>query len=226
MKRQGARDLDYRDIPVIINNRNRLSMLQQLIDWLERAEMRSIFIIDNASTYPPLLAYYGGSRHPVLRLRENVGYLALWETAVWQEFSDDYYVYSDSDVLPDEACPYDLVKRLLELLEELPEIEKVGPGLRIDDLTKENPLKHKIQAAEARFWRKLLRPGVYDAQIDTTFALYRPYARGGYWARAARTAAPYVARHLPWYIDPSSRDPEEEFYREHTQASTHWTARS
>lgn len=218
--------LDYRDIPVIINNRNRLTMLRRLIDWLERAEMRSIFIIDNASSYPPLLEYYRGSRHPVLRLRENIGYLALWETAVWQEFSDNYYVYSDPDVVPDDACPYDLVKRLFELLDKLPEVEKAGPGLRIDDIPDENPLKGKIQAAEARFWTTLLRPGVYDAQIDTTFALYRPFARGGHWTKAVRTGAPYVARHLPWYLDPGTYDAEEDYYRQHSQASTHWTARS
>jgi hypothetical protein len=216
----------FQDIPVIINNCNRLTTLRTLIDWLEGAGMRRIFILDNASSYPPLLEYYRVVKHPVVYLQENVGYLALWETAVWHEFADSYYVYSDSDVVPDQACPTDLVGRLLEILHKYPEIEKAGPGLRIDDIPDSNRLKPEIQAVEARSWTKPVGPGIFDAHIDTTLALYRPFARGGYWAKAFRTGPPYVARHLPWYADSSIADTEEDYYRQHSRGSTYWTIRS
>lgn len=216
----------YKHIPVIINNCNRLTTLVALVEWLERAGMERIFILDNASTYPPLLEYYRSTKYPIAYLRENVGYLALWETGVWHEFADTYYVYSDSDVVPDQDCPVDLVGRLFEILLHHPEIEKAGPGLRIDNIPDANRLKHKIQAEEARFWARSVAPGIFDAQIDTTFALYRPFARGGHWAKAYRTGPPYVAQHWPWYTDSNSIDAEEQYYRQHTIGSTYWTVRS
>lgn len=219
-------EVRFQDIPIIINNRNRLTTLVALIEWLERAGMQRIFVLDNASTYVPLLEYYRVSKHPVVHLRDNVGFLALWETAVWHEFADGYYVYTDADIVPDQDCPPDLVGRLLEVLDQYPDLEKAGPGLRIDDIPDANHLKKEIQAAEARFWSTPAGPGVFDAEIDTTFALYRPFARGGYWAKAFRTGPPYVARHLPWYIDSSAVDAEEQYYRQHSRHSTYWTVRS
>lgn len=216
----------YHQIPVVINNRNRLAPLVALVQWLERAGMNRIFILDNASTYPPLLDFYRLCRHSVIHLPENVGFLALWETAVWHEFSDDYYVYTDADVVPEDACPTDLVRHLFEVLKQYPGIEKVGPALRIDDIPDTNRLKAEIQAAEGLYWRKPVAPGVFDAKIDTTFALYRPYARGGHWIKAFRTGDPYVAKHTPWYIDSNHLEPEEIYYREHSQTQTYWTVRA
>ena len=50
--------VDYKEIPIIINNFNRLDTLQKLIASLEIRGYRNIYIIDNLSTYPPLLDYY------------------------------------------------------------------------------------------------------------------------------------------------------------------------
>ncbi|MBL0314851.1 MAG: hypothetical protein IPP69_03390 [Flavobacteriales bacterium] len=70
--------IDVRDIPVVINNRNRLTYPLMLIDWLEKAGMKKIIIIDNASTYPPLLEYYSALRTALFSLSENIGPLAIW----------------------------------------------------------------------------------------------------------------------------------------------------
>jgi hypothetical protein len=214
------------DVPVIINNRNRLSTLIPLVNWLEGAGVQRIVILDNASTYPPLLDHYTSSAHTVVHLSGNMGYLALWETPVWHEFSDQHYVYTDADVVPDETCPLDLIDRLLDVLQRFPQIEKAGPGLRIDDLPDSNKAKSEIMQRESVFWQRQVEPGLYDAPIDTTFALYRPGARGGYWSAAYRTGPPYIARHLSWYIDSEALDPEETFYRAHSNQDSYWTARS
>ena len=49
---------DFRKIPIIINNFNRLTYLKDLIFFLEKNGYVNIVVIDNASTYPPLLEYY------------------------------------------------------------------------------------------------------------------------------------------------------------------------
>ena len=50
--------LDVKNIPIIINNRNRLTYMKMLISSLEKRGYNNIYIIDNDSTYPPLLDYY------------------------------------------------------------------------------------------------------------------------------------------------------------------------
>ncbi|MGZ4257846.1 MAG: class I SAM-dependent methyltransferase, partial [Gaiellaceae bacterium] len=72
--------------------------------------------------------------------------------------------------------------------------------------------KQQVMIWESQFWERRLAPRVYDAQIDTTFALYRRPAPHGF-DRAVRTGFPYVARHTPWYLDDHSLPEDEAFYR-------------
>ena len=74
------------DIPIIINNRNRLTFLQELIESLEAKGYRNIFIIDNNSNYQPLLNYYESCPYKIFRLDKNIGYLALWKTNIYKHF--------------------------------------------------------------------------------------------------------------------------------------------
>lgn len=45
---------DGKEVPIIINNFNRLTTLRLLIEALNKRGYDNIYIIDNASTYPPL----------------------------------------------------------------------------------------------------------------------------------------------------------------------------
>jgi hypothetical protein len=44
--------------PIFVNCRDRLESLLALLDFLERAGQEQIYLLDNDSTYPPLLEYY------------------------------------------------------------------------------------------------------------------------------------------------------------------------
>ena len=54
------------DPPIVICSRDRVWCLRRLVDWLERAGHERIVIVDNASTYEPLLDYLDGSPHQVV----------------------------------------------------------------------------------------------------------------------------------------------------------------
>ena len=54
------------NIPIIVNNYNRLSMPLQLLAFLEKCGFKNIIILDNNSSYPPLLAYYQNSKYKVI----------------------------------------------------------------------------------------------------------------------------------------------------------------
>ena len=72
---------DAHDIPIIINNYNRLTMLKKLIDSLTSRGYTNIVILDNQSAYPPLLEWYAKCQFEVIRLPKNYGFKALWKYA-------------------------------------------------------------------------------------------------------------------------------------------------
>lgn len=210
------------EIPVIINNRNRLTMLKELICWLEKAGIKNIHIIDNKSDYPPLLVYYKQIPYTVYLLDRNVGCYSLWKTHIFQRFKYCYYVYTDSDVVPVNDCPSDLLIIMKKILTDLPEIDKVGLGLKIDDIPNEYQQKQKVVNWEKQYWEKPISPLIYDAPVDTTFALYKPGKQGGWWLKAVRTGKPYMARHLPWYLDSKNLPHEEQYYIANASIDSSW----
>lgn len=218
-------DPDYHGIPIIINNFNRLECLKKLVNALEGRGYLNIHILDNHSTYPPLLDWYAACPYEVIRLDRNIGYQAIWESGVYDRFKHSFYVYTDSDVVPDKDCPEDFMKQFMVVLRKYPRCLKVGFGLRIDDLPDCFAQKEAVIANEMRFWTEPLESGLYKAQIDTTFALYRPYCYGpaNIHHLMIRTGKPYVARHLPWYSDSANLSEEERNYIQTARQSTHWT---
>lgn len=218
---------DHRDVPVVINNFNRVIVLEQLVDWLRRAGMRRIYILDNASTYPPVLDYYRRIEGvTVVPLGKNIGFRALWRSRFFLSVAQHYYVYTDPDVLPVQECPLDVVLHLHQVLMRFADKQKAGLGLKIDDLPDCYTRKNDVVQWEQKYWQRELAPGVFDAPVDTTFALYRPWARGGWWIPSVRTGGPLLLRHMPWYADSNAPDDEERFYqRVIRRESSQWTTK-
>ena len=212
-----------KNIPVIINNYNRLDCLKRQIAWLESIGVNQIYIIDNDSSYSDLITYYRKIKYPVFRLDKNVGHLALWKTVIFQLFRNQYYVYTDSDILPVQDCPKNVLSYFFNLLQKYPEYDKVGFGLKIDDLDDTHYLKELVLEWEKKYWVNEIEPNVYIAPIDTTFALYRPKLKGGSELNALRTGANFIARHLTWYIKINSTTEEEMNYINSANDSSSWT---
>ena len=221
----GKKIADYKDIPIIINNFNRLTYLKSLINSLTSRGYHNIYILDNQSTYPPLLEYYQTCPYHVILLDKNLGYKALWISDVFKQFKDSYYVYTDSDMEISEECPDDFMQHFLNVLHQYPLSQKVGFGLRIDDLPDYFENKQKVIAHETRFWQHPVVTELYKAEIDTTFALYRPYCKGvaNRYSEVYRTGAPYLIRHLPWYVNSENMSEEEQYYVNNITQSTHWS---
>ncbi len=221
---------DYREIPIVINNYNRLTSTTLLIESLEKRGYHNIIIIDNNSTYPPLLEYYKRCPYRVIRLDRNIGSNALWNISLYREIRNDFFVYSDSDVVPVEECPDDFLLVFLSILKKHKLAQKVGFSLKIDDLPESNLMKQSIIAFEGHFFTDHRREGfLCRAPIATTFALYRPYGQRKHannHIEMYRTDFPYMARHLPWYQDTLNPDPEERYYLENLGHSTWWTTRA
>lgn len=212
--------------PIIINNRNRLTYLKQLIHSLTERGYHNIYILDNDSSYLPLLEYYKETPYHVIFLKKNVGYRALWETEVFKQFSHDYYVYTDSDLELVEECPADFLVVMHYLLNQkrYKGIGKVGLSLLIHDLPDHFKGKAGVLAWEAKFWEQGVEKLAFSAPVDTTFALYRPKAYGTARIPALRMNFPYSARHLPWYERTQDLTEEQQYYYKHAEGPTHWSS--
>ena len=86
--------------PIIINNRDRLTTTKKMVEDLFKLNKNSrIHIIDNASTYVPLLEWYEVIKDRVtIHKYHNVGHLALWSTGMIKSFADEWLCYTDSDI--------------------------------------------------------------------------------------------------------------------------------
>jgi hypothetical protein len=221
----GKRIDNPKDIPIIINNYNRLDYLKQLIGSLESRGYHNIRIIDNKSNYQPLLDYYDSCPYKVYRLDKNVGYLSIWQTDIYKEYIRSYYVYTDSDMRITDDCPDDFMAKFVGILKKYPMAQKAGFGLKIDDLPDTFKNKDKVLKHEARFWHFPVGDDVYAAEIDTTFALYRPFCKGkaARWQRTFRTGGKYQIHHLPWYVDSENMTEEEQYYVNTIAQSTYWS---
>ncbi len=205
LARGGARPVAAASVPVVIHNRDRLGHLRRQVGWLEACGFENILILDNGSTSRPLLEWYEKTRHEVIHLGEDLGRYALWKHPVFERVRRGYYIYTDSDVVACDACPPDFLDFFFETLARFAWSEKVGFALRIDDLPTHIAQVAVVRERESVHWTRPYSQHLYDASIDTSFALYRPFAMGGHWCRALRTAGPYQARCLTWYEDPEGQ---------------------
>ena len=211
---------EVRQFPVFINVRDRLAGLQRLVTWLQRVGQANIILLDNASTYPPLLQYLAQAEGQGLRVVHlpNLGYKAPWQSGVLQKLGiKTPYLYTDPDVVPAADCPLDLVQRCYDVLRRHPELDKVGPALRTRDIT--CAWREQIQRDEANWQRLPVEPGLIYAPIDTTLALYRGQQHYSL-AAAARLAPPCELLHLPWYYQKDEIPADERYYREHADHSS------
>jgi hypothetical protein len=142
----------------------------------------------------------------------NVGNKAIWEMRLLERLGiNGPYVWTDPDIVPIEECPSNVLEFYLEVLKAYSEKSKVGFGLRVDDIPNCYKFKKEVVAWEAQFWAKKIAPKLYDADVDTTFALYR--AGTSFDFSALRSGFPYLARHAPWYEDSEHPSSDQAYYR-------------
>ena len=216
-----------KSIPIIIINFNQLFYLKLVIDALLKRGYSNIIVIDNNSTYKPLIAYYNNRPLGIKihRLKTNHGHLSFWkEQELVEKYTKGYYVVTDPDIVPVEDCPEDFLETFRKLLDKAYDRTKVGFSLKIDDIPEHNPQVQVIKDWEAQFWTFKIHPKAYKAEIDTTFALYRPnykYKRKNF-TKAWRTDFPLQALHGGWYINPSKLTEEQRYYLKTANASASW----
>jgi hypothetical protein len=195
------------DIPIIINNRNRLTTTKKLADDLSKLGYTNIHILDNSSTYPPLLEYYSQCPYTVERLNSNLGQLAIYNSNYINKFHG-WVAYSDSDIELNPDSPRGFVEEMIKIAEKYNKV-KVGLALRIDDLP-DNYHTKRFKQWEHPHWTKEVEKDVYEAFVDTTFSIIKVGQPFQY--QAFRMAGNLTARHMPWYTQFDNLSDEEKYF--------------
>lgn len=209
-------------IPIIINSRDRVTMLKKMIEWLVQLKDSYIVILDNDSTYEPLLEYYKEIKDSIeiKYLKANLGSTALYKVKEQDNHKSDIFIYTDPDLFPIDECPLDVIEHLKKPLMEH-KFNKVGLGLEINDLPDHYDLKQKVINWEKQFWERPYDSNFFHAGIGATFALYHKSHVSGKEHNVhncLRSNYPYIVRHLPWYLDSNHLDEEQQYYIEHATA--------
>ena len=211
-----------KQIPIVILNRDRLDPTKKLVEALHKRGYFNITIIDNQSTYEPLLDWYKTSNLDVFHndipetLYDTGTLYRLAVEVKHPKFVDivkDYYIFTDSDTVPVEELPENFVEHMVEICAKH-NLHKVGLGLKIDDLPLDQSPAQKALAAEEQYWNgKIIDNGfeLYPAPIDTTFAVYSPNSPALWGRTCYRMGGDYMVRHMPWYYDIANL-PEDELY--------------
>jgi hypothetical protein len=216
-------------IPIYITNFNNLDRgFRQLVSWLQASNC-DITVIDNASTWPPLMDWYND--HLEVRFRdahENLGPYAFWELGLHKQ-QRERFIVTDPDLRPTELCPSALltIDRMEKVMDTF-QVGKVGVSLSLDNIPEYYKFGQQVRDWESQFWTRPTEDGLaYHADIDTTFCLYEPGSEcHPQNPHRLRLAPPYTFEHVPWYEDSSKPHPERDYYLAHIDRKwTDWSRR-
>lgn len=206
-------------IKAFIVNRNLLTTLKNTVDFLLKEPRVEVVIFDQLSTYPPLLEYYQSSPATIVYAKQNGGPNSVWGEDLKPHFNKEHFIIADSDCIYD-GIPNDWLDKMLAVLNDTAAF-KVGFSIEIEDLP-ETEITKQVLDWEKKYWMKRNGAG-WDANIDTTFALYRPRSPFSY--RAVRLDRPYCMKHVPWYITKDNITDEWLYYINNIQGFSTWGSR-
>jgi hypothetical protein len=193
------------EIAFVINCRDRLADLRKLLHWVMNINEYpvKIVLLDNNSTYKPLLSYYETlpSNIQVIKFEKNYGRRAIKRLLIRSKIP--FYIYTDCDIVPKETCPPNVISHLINLAKRYPHVHKVGLGIEYEDLPEHNELKTHIVLAQKKHHEKET-PGkeAYITEVKSKFALYRiQISEVMQFKNNLRTKKPFIARHQTWYLN-------------------------
>lgn len=187
-------------IPIIINNRNLLTWPSKMLDACKTFEdVGEIIIVDNDSTYEPLIEWYKTNPCEIIYSKNN-GQSCPWIINLPNKLGCKYYVVTDPDLdLTD--TPKDSLIYIREKMQKYQEYSKIGLSLSNWQVSQNSPYYHHLKTWAIVNWdENSITDGLLVNQIfDTTFGLY-DLDKNIHTYKNCSTNTPYSAKHIPWEI--------------------------
>jgi len=203
------------NVPVYVIAFNNPTYVEFMVTQLQKFKIQKIIVVDNNSTYPPLLEYYNANKDKfqLIRMDKNYGHLVVIKC--FYEFLPEFFIITDPDLQFNTNLPKNFIEQLRDISIKF-SAYKVGFALDLSDAHLFNKKMRffgkTIENWEGQFWKKKINDSdyeLYDATIDTTFAIYNKKNLKG---KNIRVAGNFTTKHLPWYEDEKIPADELEYY--------------
>jgi len=196
-----------------INVRDLLVWPKSMVATLQSWGM-DVFVVDNDSTYPPLLEWYATKPCEVVRVG-NLGHFAAWSSGLVDRVVGEKEVYfvTDHD-LDYSRIPVDFYDHVNAGFARWPGLNKIAFGVEIDDLpVDKNPGANSGRGWTQQFYQEPLEFPFYKANADTHGVFHRRGIGDPLWyGNCVWMGRPYIGRHMPWYLDVNGEIPEDFAY--------------
>ena len=220
-------------IPIIVPTFNNPTYLRSMLNQLHTMQFANVIVIDSASTTPDMLLLLETLKNQIeiVRLPQNYGPKYFSQNEIFYKKLPGYFCVTDPDLTFNKRLPSTFLEELMEITKKF---EKGKAGFALDisdsnemraDLIQFEGKNYHIWEWEAQFWSRQIGETsdynpIYEAPIDTTFALYNktffdPHRSND----AIRVAGRYTCKHLPWYVENGLPEAEELAYRQSQQNS-------
>jgi hypothetical protein len=195
------------EIPIFIISYNQYTFVKSMVEQL-RPYTTNIYVIDNKSTYEPLIEYLkeiDGNKATVLWMPENYGH-KVYERDEIIALGGEKYIVTDPDLLLNPNLPPNFIEILAELSDKY-KTNKIGFALDIkDNINIKKKYNGKtLPEHESGYWSQPVPDPnytLYRADIDTTFALInKKYYVKGALDNSIRVAGDFTCKHRPWLND-------------------------
>jgi glycosyltransferase involved in cell wall biosynthesis len=112
---------ELQNLPIFVISFNHLTHLKSIVEFFQREGISNVAIIDNNSTYPPLVDYLKTVPYKVYRMSRNYGHMVLFDNPLFKEIVDNkYFALTDPDILPEAACPKEYFTVFMKILLQRP----------------------------------------------------------------------------------------------------------
>jgi hypothetical protein len=215
-------------VPLVINVFNQHRYLEDMVRQFSESQFRNIIVLDNGSSYGPLLDYYkqltAERKVNIIYYNHNRGPHYFFLNNIHRHlFEHTPFLYTDPDLAWDTISE-EFLTQLFEISHRYRTF-KVGCALQLpsDDTIKPNlpsfnfnNKSFTVREWEEQFWQDPIQKDIYAAPIDTTMHLFNPayYTSGQALITGLRVAGDgMTATHLPWFKDDPCPPEEMNFYR-------------
>lgn len=184
-------------IPIILNNRNLLTWTSKMVEICKTFDnVGDIIILDNDSTYEPLLEWYETKPCEIIKTNNN-GHLSPWVNNLPNKLTTSFYVVSDCD-LDLNNTPKDVLLFLEEKLMKYTQYDRIGLSLENWRVSEKSPYHNFLKNWAITNWDvNSVKDGLLcNQQFDTTFGMYN--INRHYRGNNCTSYLPYSAKHIPW----------------------------
>ena len=198
--------------PIYLTNMNRVTTTRKMVEDLLRLNPDAkITIIDNASTYPPLLEWYKEveDKITIRRLDANHGPWVFFYGNIFNECEEDYYIYSDADLELNPNMPANWQEIMFNYHKKYNVKCSLAP--KIDDLPpdrKDQILRHLNP--QIAFQPVAGSDEIFTGITDMSFSFDSKEA--GYRFESVKLAGEMECRHIPFYNDFDNLSEEEQYF--------------